>query len=126
MKHAMKRYLLLSTGFLLIVLVFTYCGTARRGTPMFTPIATENPAVASGEKIYMSYCQKCHPGGTAGLAPAINNKPVPGFAIRFQIRNGLGMMPAFKEDVISDKEMDDLMAYINKLRKTGKKDIDLD
>jgi mono/diheme cytochrome c family protein len=118
----MKRYLLFCVSFLFVVLVFTYCGTARRGTPMFAPIATENPTLANGEKIFMNYCQKCHPGGAAGLAPAINNKPVPGFVIRFQIRNGLGMMPAFK-DVISDEEMDDLMAYLNTLRKTGKKDI---
>ncbi|PRY10674.1 cbb3-type cytochrome c oxidase subunit III [Pontibacter ummariensis] len=121
----MKRYFLLSAGFFLL-LMLSHCGTARRGVPMFSPINLENPAVAKGEKIFMAYCQKCHPGGTAGLAPAINNKPVPGFLIRFQIRNGLGMMPAFKEEVISDEELDYLMAYINELRKTDKKDIDLD
>ena len=112
----MKRYILLSSGFLLLFLL-TYCGTARRGVPMFEPVSIENPSVANGQKVFMSYCHSCHPGGTAGLAPAINNKPLPGFLIRYQVRHGLGMMPAFKEDVISDKELDNLVAYLKVLRK---------
>lgn len=55
------------------------------------------------------------------MGPAINDKPAPGFVIRFQIRNGLGAMPAFKKDVISAEELDDLMAYIKAQRKAKKK-----
>jgi len=112
----MKRAALLLTG-LLFLLSLSFCGTARRGVPMFAPLSTEEPAVAKGEAIFMSYCHKCHPGGTAGLGPAINNKPLPGFLIRFQVRRGLGVMPAFKEEVISDDELDNLVAYLKTLRK---------
>lgn len=117
----MKRLFILSAT-LFLLLSLSYCGTARRGVPMFAPLSTENPAVAQGEVVYMEYCQKCHPGGTAGLAPAINNKPLPGFLMRFQIRNGVGIMPAFKENVISDGELDDLIVYLKALKKAKREE----
>lgn len=100
----------------LALLTLTYCGTARRGVPLYKPLSSNSPAVAQGEAVYMSHCQKCHPGGTAGLGPAINNKPLPGFLIRYQVRHGLGMMPAFKEEVIPDQQLDQLVAYLKALR----------
>ena len=112
----MTRYPLLTASCLLL-LSLSYCGTARRGTPLYAPLTVENAAVANGETVYMTSCQKCHPGGAAGLGPAINDKPLPGFLLRFQVRNGLGVMPAFKEDVISDEQLDDLVAYLKALRK---------
>lgn len=111
----MKRAVILYSCFLLL-LSLSYCGTARRGAPMFAPLNTEDPAVAKGEVIFMSHCQKCHPGGTAGLAPSINNKPLPGFLIRYQVRHGLGMMPAFKKDHLSSEELDNLVAYLKELK----------
>ena len=68
-----------------------------------------------GRKIFMSYCNSCHPGGTSGLGPSLINKPLPGFAIRFQVRNGLGVMPAFSKEVLSEKEVDRIIAYIKEL-----------
>lgn len=112
----MKHFLLLCLA-LLFLLSLSFCGTARRGEPLYQPVAIENEEVARGQVVYMRYCDKCHPGGESGLAPAINDKPVPGFVIRFQIRNGLGAMPAFKKDVIPPEELDDLMAYIKQQRK---------
>ena len=107
---------------LISVLLILACGTAKRGEPTYAPVPTSDPAIARGEVVYNAYCQKCHPGGETGLGPAINDKPAPGFVIRFQIRNGLGAMPAFKEEVISDEQLDDLMKYINTLRKAKKKE----
>ncbi|ARS37330.1 c-type cytochrome [Pontibacter actiniarum] len=112
----MKKTALLSAG-LLFLLSLSFCGTARRGVPMFEPLSISSPAVAQGKAVFKAHCQKCHPGGTAGLGPAINNKPLPGFLIRYQVRHGLGVMPAFKEEVISDQELDHLVAYLKKLRK---------
>jgi len=116
----MKSYTLLCTA-CLFLLTLSFCGTARRGEPLYKPVNIENEQVARGEVIFMRYCDKCHPGGESGLAPAINDKPVPGFVIRFQIRNGLGAMPAFKSDVIPAPELDDLMAYIKQQRKAKDK-----
>lgn len=118
----MKRYFIL-TASLLLLLMLSNCGTARRGVPMFDPVDLESQALAQGEKVYMSYCHMCHPGGTGGLGPAINNKPLPGFLIRYQVRHGIGMMPAFKEDVISDEEMDNLVAYLKELKKAKDKEL---
>lgn len=112
----MKTTIQLCTAFLLMLLL-CYCGTARRGEPVFTPVPLADQEIAKGEVVYMNYCQKCHPGGEAGLGPAINNKPLPGFMIKFQVRNGLGMMPAFKEEVIPDEELDNMVAYLKTLRK---------
>lgn len=36
----------------------------------------------------------------------INNKPLPGFLIKFQVRNGLGAMPAFSKEHVSPEELD--------------------
>jgi mono/diheme cytochrome c family protein len=111
-----QRYTLL----LLSLLFSMACGTAKRGEPTYAPVPTSDPAIAQGEVVFNTHCQACHPGGETGLGPAINDKPVPGFVIRFQIRNGLGAMPAFKKDVISSEELDDLMAYIKAQRKAKK------
>ncbi len=48
--------------------------------------------------------KKCHPGGEAGLGPALNWNPAPGFIKKFQVRHGLGVMPSFKSNEISKAE----------------------
>ncbi len=116
MKKTMKKTLLLPC----LLLFLLACGTARRGEPLYAPVPVSEPAVAKGEVVFNRFCQKCHPGGEAGLGPAINNKPVPGFIIRLQVRKGLGVMPAFKEKVISEEDLDNLMAYLKTLRKAKK------
>ncbi|NEM96686.1 c-type cytochrome [Pontibacter burrus] len=109
----MIKYLLYSS----IVLLLIACGTAKRGEPAYAPLATTEPAVVQGKVVFDTFCHKCHPGGEAGLGPAINNKPLPGFLIRFQVRNGLGVMPAFSDKTISDSDLDVLVAYLKTLRK---------
>ncbi len=107
----------LYTLFVAFVLVAA-CGTAKRGEPTYAPVPVSEPAIAQGKVVFDTYCTKCHPGGEAGLAPAFNDKPLPGFLMRFQIRHGLGVMPAFKEEVITDEELDNLIVYIKTLRKS--------
>jgi mono/diheme cytochrome c family protein len=71
-----------------------------------------NDRVANGEKVYMKYCQQCHPAGESGLGPSINANPAPQFIKRFQVRHGLGVMPSFKKDEISKKDLKDISAYL--------------
>lgn len=94
------------------------CGTTRRGEPIIGRHDPPNEAVAHGNEVFDEYCSKCHPGGEAGLGPSINDKPLPAFLIKFQVRRGLGAMPGFSEDVISTEELDDLAAYLIWLRHT--------
>jgi mono/diheme cytochrome c family protein len=74
------------------------------------------PEVQLGERVFDANCSQCHPGGTGGLGPAINNKPLPGWLIEFQIRHGLGAMPAFSSEEVSDEEMDAVVKYLKWLR----------
>lgn len=91
--------------------------SARRGEPIKGPLPIASVEIGNGQKTFMRECQQCHPGGEAGLGPAINNKPLPGFMIRLQVRNGLGAMPAFSQSEISTKEMDDLLEFLKALRR---------
>ena len=73
---------------------------------------SDNEAILKGEKVFMLHCQKCHPGGEAGLGPAINSSPAPQFLKRFQVRHGLGVMPSFKEDEISKNDLQNISRYL--------------
>ncbi|WDT80226.1 MAG: cytochrome c [Candidatus Manganitrophus sp.] len=63
------------------------------------PFTASSSTVTRGETIFMHACNQCHPKGEAGLGPALNNKPLPAFMIRFQVRHGLGAMPAFSKKI---------------------------
>lgn len=89
---------------------------ARRRQPIMTPMTIASAPVRNGQQVFMHHCNKCHPGGEAGLGPAINNKPVPGSVIRVQVRTGGGMMPEFGPDHISEADLNDIVAYLDALR----------
>lgn len=93
------------------------CGPARRGVPFGPPLLlTERQK--QGQVLFMRECNGCHPGGAGGLGPAIANKPLPGFAMRTQIRKGIGAMPAFTEQMLGDAEVDAIVDYLNALQET--------
>lgn len=94
----------------------TGCVSARRGEPLAGPLTVSSPAVARGQVAFMHYCHACHPGGDAGLGPALNNKPLPGFMIKTQVRLGLGAMPAFSKKVIKTSDLSDIVAYLKAQR----------
>lgn len=77
--------------------------------------AGKRPGLAWREGLHRA-CNSCHIGGAAGLGPALNNKPLPGWLIRFQVRNGLGVMPEFSEDQVSEAELDALLVYLDTLK----------
>jgi mono/diheme cytochrome c family protein len=100
-----------------LALVLVACGSARRSEPIAGPLAIDSNDMAAGQKVWMQNCDACHIGGEGGLGPALNDKPLPEFAMRTQVRQGLGAMPAFDEREIDGKELDDLMLYVRQLRK---------
>ena len=79
----------------------------------------QNPEIEQGKMAFQHYCHSCHPGGEGGLGPALNDKPLPGFLVKRQVRWGLGVMPSFGEDKISAEELDLLVEYMAALRKSG-------
>lgn len=105
---------------LALVLAIGSCSeTARRGVPLLGPMRVDDPQVALGEVVFMRECNQCHPRGESGIGPAMNDKPLPDFAIRAQVRAGLGAMPSFSEAEISDEELDAIVAYLDYLRERG-------
>lgn len=101
-----------------LLLKITGC-SAPKIRPYSEPLTLETEALKNGRKHFDHHCATCHPGGMSGLGPAIINKPLPEFLIRFQIRNGIGVMPAFKEDVLTDEEVENIAEYLVYLRKKG-------
>lgn len=93
------------------------CGNSRRGGPATGPVAITSDALSKGRHVFMRNCYQCHPGGQAGLGPAINNKPLAGFMIHTQVRQGVGAMPGFSEKEISDEDLEHLIDYIQELRR---------
>lgn len=105
----------MKTIILLCIIICMGC-TARR-----MPVTSKDQtAREQGHNKYMQYCQKCHPMGESGLGPALNNNPAPGFIKRFQVRHGLGAMPAFKKDVISRNDLNNIMHYMKTMKKSEK------
>lgn len=53
------------------------------------------------------------PHGEAGLGPGFNSNPAPMAAFRLQVRSGLGAMPAFPDALIGERELDQLLAFVD-------------
>lgn len=97
------------------------CRSPRRSEPFAgaLPLAANDPqdqAALRGQAVFMQRCYQCHPAGEAGVGPGLNDKLLPGFAIRTQVRNGYGAMPGFSEREISGQDLDDLIEYLVALR----------
>ncbi len=103
-------------GLFLAAALLLKCGSPRRSAILYSgERELTDETLIHGRQIFAEHCQQCHPNGSEGLGPALNNKPLPGFLLRLQIRNGLGAMPAFSEKIISDEELDALVAYVDYL-----------
>lgn len=104
---------------LLLAVAVTACNSGRRGEPIAGPMDLSDASVLRGRAVFDAHCYKCHLQGEGGMSPIINNKPLPKFLMRFQVRHGLGAMPAFSDKEISDPELEDLLNYLVALRHHG-------
>lgn len=91
--------------------------SAPKTAPYAEPINLPSEELENGRILFSQHCITCHPGGKSGLGPSIINKPLPKFLIRFQIRNGIGVMPAFGEEVLTDQQVERIAEYVVFLRK---------
>lgn len=99
-----------------LALAMAGCGSARRGEPFDDPILFTEESLRRGHEAFMRHCNQCHPQGAGGLGPALNNKPLPGWAMHFQVRRGLGPMPSFTEQELPEEELRRIIAYLNRLQ----------
>ena len=91
------------------------CGAERKQDLSPQQIAG-NPELSRGQLVFMHECNQCHPGGAVGLGPAINDKPLPAGMIKMQVREGLGTMPHFAPQHISDDDLSAVVAYLQARR----------
>jgi mono/diheme cytochrome c family protein len=103
------------TAMLTVLALVAACGPSRRGPAFGTP-RQFNAQQQEGRVLFMRNCNMCHPGGAGGLGPSINNKPLPSVAMRTQIRRGVGAMPAFTDEMLSDAQVDAIVAFLNELQ----------
>jgi mono/diheme cytochrome c family protein len=89
------------------------CGAGRQSEPIQQTPTPLDARELAGQRVYMRDCNGCHPQGAGGLGPALNDKPVPAAAIKLQVRQGMGAMPAFAESEISAEELDQLVAFLS-------------
>lgn len=91
------------------------CSGSGESTTAVNVDAFEYPMVssdaASGEQVYATFCEGCHPNGMEGDGPAIVGEMLTPAQMRWRVRSGQGDMPGFGPDKISKKELDDLLAY---------------
>lgn len=107
------------TTFVLAAGTLTHCGANRVGEPFSRQPAIETERQALGQEVFMAHCHQCHPNGEGGLAPALNDKPLPEFLVALQVRQGLGAMPAFPQSVISDDQLGALTNHVAALRQAA-------
>lgn len=92
------------------------CTRINSGAPAVAPMPVTDPQVKLGQQVFFEHCQQCHPSAESGIGPGIVDKPLPDGIIRFQVRHGIGQMPAFSEKIIDDTELTALIEYLNALR----------
>ena len=105
--------LLFTLSLLLVPAVLAACGDAA----MPAPSATNTPPMPRGQALYMKYCQQCHPGGGRGAGPSLLTSADGSDQIREVIRHGKNRMPGFGTSLISDSDVDEMIKYIDELRK---------
>lgn len=95
------------------------CGSARRSEPLMGPVVAVEAAQERGKIVFAQNCNRCHPGGEAGLGPALNGLRSPRSTQRRRVRHGPGRMPSFDRNQISDEQLDELLSYLALLRSHG-------
>ncbi|GHA25394.1 hypothetical protein GCM10007103_03290 [Salinimicrobium marinum] len=112
--------------FIISILFLTGTKVSSCSTPKTVPYARvvemPNENLKNGRILFNNHCATCHPEGLSGVGLAIINKPLPKGLIKFQIRNGIGLMPAFNEEQLSDGQVENIAEYLLYLRKDNSKD----
>ncbi|MCA9528735.1 MAG: cytochrome c [Myxococcales bacterium] len=74
------------------------------------PITSDD--VATGQVVFQTYCNSCHPGGEKGKGPNLHDVGIHPAKARMFIREGSGRMPAFNKSRISDDQLEAVLAYL--------------
>jgi mono/diheme cytochrome c family protein len=94
-------------------------GNARVSNEISAQVLRQQPRLAEGQRAFMQNCNQCHPGGSGGVGPVLNDKKIPPFFVRLKVRHPMGTMPRFTEEVLPDAKLDDIVTYLRFLRQHG-------
>ena len=90
--------------------------SAPKTKPYAEVVTLPTEQLQNGRILFDNYCASCHPEAMSDVGLAIINKPLPKALIKFQIRNGIGVMPAFNEEQLSDEQVENIAEYLHYLR----------
>jgi mono/diheme cytochrome c family protein len=93
--------------------VVTGCGETQPAGPTPTPVP---PELQAGQRVFLQYCNTCHPGGHQGVGKNLINAGLTADKITTIVRHGRRNMPSFSTTNISDSEMQSLIGYVQGLR----------
>ena len=97
------------------VLLLAACGAEQRIEPEAPEVIPATRDETRGKHLFQKFCYQCHPGGSQGLGPALDDKPLAEAAIRTQIRVGAGSMPSFNEEWLTDDQVAEIAEYVTTL-----------
>lgn len=92
-------------------------GCAQRRAPVIEPRSLDSAELSRARQAYLRSCNGCHPGGEGGPGADLIEKPRPGFLIEAQVRVGGGAMPAFPTELLPENQLDQIVAYLERLGK---------
>src|SRR4051812_6467755 len=123
----MKRTVHISFLMLLFIgIIFMMSCSARRVGKEWDMSETSDPVLKEGRLVFKNNCQRCHPGGEAGVGPPLNAIHLPGFLLKARVRSRAfllwtGRMPSFDKHEISKKELRSLVYFLKEMEKRGTK-----
>lgn len=101
------------------VLLLAACGGEQRIEAEAPDVIPATRDETHGKHLFQKFCYQCHPGGSQGLGPALDDRPLAEAAVRTQIRVGVGSMPSFDEDWLSDDQVAEIAEYVTTLHKAS-------
>jgi mono/diheme cytochrome c family protein len=99
---------------IMIAMSIVFYGCSNK-MPLTGDYRLKSEEAVRGEKVYMRFCYRCHQDGHGGLGPSIIHKP--GYIIKLQVRNGFGVMPSFKKEMLPKQELNDIVSYLKEIKK---------
>jgi ubiquinol-cytochrome c reductase cytochrome c subunit len=97
-----------------------YVGSLSNG-PKLPAVDVEHADVAAGGELFRANCAPCHSASGAGGALSYGNAAPPlsqaePLQVGAAVRSGPGQMPVFGPEVLDDKQLSDVAAYVQYLR----------
>lgn len=105
-----KNFTWLVASILMVIILIVVSCTPKPAPPP-SPSPTTTPA-SEGQQLYTQKCAACHGSKGEGTAagPAIAGHSMA--AVKMQMRNPMGTMPAFPSSQLSDHDMDEVAEFI--------------